>query len=65
MIGTTLLALGLIFIIEGLVLALAPSFYEEILRWIAALPVETRRLIGALAITSGALLLWFAAWLGA
>ncbi|PRY23724.1 hypothetical protein CLV78_104216 [Aliiruegeria haliotis] len=63
--GTILLALGLVFIVEGLVLALAPSRIDEILEMLRQMPVETRRLVGLLAITSGALFLWVANWLSA
>ncbi|QDC10552.1 DUF2065 domain-containing protein [Oceanicola sp. D3] len=59
-----LYALGAICIVEGLVLALAPSLYEDILRWIVSLPHEARRTIGFLALTAGALSLWAAAWIG-
>lgn len=52
-----LLALGLVFILEGLVLALAPSRIEQILAMLASLPEDTRRLIGMLAITAGGMLL--------
>ncbi len=58
-----LFALGLMFVLEGLVLALAPSRIEEILRTLAEMPVETRRLFGLLVITVGVLLLWLANWL--
>ena len=60
-----LLALGLVFLLEGLVLALAPSRLEELLATLAEMPVETRRLIGLLAMTGGGILLWLADWLGA
>lgn len=52
-----LLALGLVFILEGLVLALAPSRIEQILAMLAAMPAETRKLIGLLAITTGGIIL--------
>ena len=52
-----LLALGLVFILEGLVLALAPSRIEQILAMLAALPEDTRRLIGMLAITAGGMVM--------
>lgn len=61
---TVLLALGLVFLLEGLVLALAPSRLEEALRLLATLPPETVRLIGLLAMTGGAILVWLAGWLG-
>ena len=51
------LALGLVFILEGLVLALAPSRIEQIFAMLAALPEETRRLIGLLAVTTGGIVL--------
>ena len=60
-----LAVLGLVFVLEGLVLALAPSRIDEILRLLAQMPVETRRMLGLLAITSGGILLWLANWLGA
>ena len=41
---TFLLALGLVFLLEGLVLALAPSRLEEALRLLQSLPPETVRL---------------------
>ncbi|MFV0332565.1 MAG: DUF2065 family protein [Tropicimonas sp.] len=60
-----LFGLGLVFVLEGLVLALAPSRIDEILRLLAGMPVETRRILGLLAITTGGLLLWLANWLWA
>ncbi|WP_068311505.1 DUF2065 domain-containing protein [Aliiruegeria sabulilitoris] len=60
---TILLAIGLVFVLEGLVLALAPSRIDEILELIRQMPVETRRLVGLLAITTGGILLWLATWL--
>ena len=61
--ATLLLGIGLVFVLEGLVLALAPSRVDEILEMLRQMPVETRRLVGFLAITSGAILLWLANWL--
>jgi uncharacterized protein len=57
---TLLLALGLVFILEGLVLALAPSRLEDLLRMLSTLPEDTRRLIGMLAITGGGILMTLA-----
>ena len=57
------LAIGLVLAFEGLVFALAPSRLEQLLRQLAELPVESRRLLGFLAITTGALFLWLAKWL--
>ncbi|NYS25552.1 DUF2065 domain-containing protein [Rhodobacteraceae bacterium 2376] len=53
---TIVLALGLVLIIEGLVFALAPSRIDELLRMLAQMPVETRRLIGLTALALGAAL---------
>ena len=51
--GTVLLALGLVLIVEGLVYALAPSFIEDMLAALKALTVEQRRLFGLAAICIG------------
>ena len=61
---TVLLAIGFVFLLEGLVLALAPSRLEEALRLLQALPPETVRLVGLLAMTAGGIFVWFAAWIG-
>lgn len=55
--STLVLAIGLVLIFEGLVFALAPHRIEDLLRMISAMPVETRRLIGFLALTFGAVLI--------
>lgn len=60
-----LLAIGLVFVAEGLVLALAPSRLDEILAMLARMPVDLRRQLGLLAVTLGAILLWLANWLSA
>ncbi|MCH2075571.1 MAG: DUF2065 family protein [Rhodobacteraceae bacterium] len=59
-----LLAFGLVLIVEGLVYALAPSLIEDLLAALKALPLESRRLIGFLALTAGAALVLLAAWIG-
>ena len=51
--STLVLALGLVFVLEGLVFALAPFRLEELLRALAQLPENARRLIGALALVLG------------
>ena len=61
---TVLLAIGLVFLLEGLVLALAPSRLEEALRLLQTLPPETIRLLGLLAMTAGAIFVWLAGWIG-
>lgn len=65
MIATILLAVAFVLIVEGLVLALAPSRVEDALRLIASIPAETRRLIGFGALALGVLLLALARGLGA
>lgn len=65
MIATLVLAAGLVLIVEGLVLALAPSRIEDALRLLAGLPVETRRLFGYGALAVGVLLFALARALGA
>lgn len=46
-------ALGLVLVIEGLALALAPSRIEEALAFLAALGPERRRLLGLGAVAAG------------
>lgn len=63
--ATILLAIGLVLAIEGLVFALAPSRLEDVLEALRQMPVSTRRLIGMLALTLGAILISLAKSLGA
>ena len=65
MIETTFLALGLVLIVEGLVYALAPSLIDQLLVALRAMPVESRRLIGLLALVLGLVMVWVAKTLGA
>lgn len=65
MIETALLALGLVLIVEGLVYVLAPSLIDQLLIALAALPLEARRLMGAIALVLGLILVWAAKTLGA
>lgn len=64
MIGTIALAIALVLIVEGLVLALAPRRIVEALAFLARLDPETRRLIGLVALASGTALLALARALG-
>jgi uncharacterized protein YjeT (DUF2065 family) len=59
-----LLAIGLVLVIEGLVLALAPSRIAELLDMIRRMPVETRRSLGLGAIALGTAFIWLARGLG-
>ncbi|MEM8978807.1 MAG: DUF2065 domain-containing protein [Pseudomonadota bacterium] len=60
MIGTILLAIGLVLFVEGLVYALAPHLVEELLEMLKTVPPETLRLMGVAVALSGALLVWVA-----
>lgn len=51
--ATLATALGLVLVIEGLALALAPSRFEDLLAALAALGPERRRLIGLGAVAAG------------
>ena len=53
MINAILLGLAMALVIEGLVLALAPSRMDELLASLAEIPVDTRRIIGLVCIAAG------------
>lgn len=57
---TALLAIGFVLVFEGLVLALAPSRLEDMIRMLSEVPVETRRAFGLGAVAAGVVLLWVA-----
>lgn len=58
------LGLGLVLVIEGLVLALAPSRLEDLLAALAALGRDQRRMLGLLAVAAGVALVALARGLG-
>lgn len=58
MIATLALGLGMVLVFEGLVFALAPGRLEDLVRVIADIPVETRRLLGLSAVAAGVALIW-------
>lgn len=60
-----LLAIGLVLVVEGLALALAPARLEQILAIFAQMPVDRRRAIGLGALATGVALVWLARALGA
>ncbi|MFT5869004.1 MAG: hypothetical protein ACI8TF_001114 [Paracoccaceae bacterium] len=64
MLSAILWGAGLVLVIEGLVFALAPSRLEDLLRVLANIPVETRRIIGFVALCLGAVLISLASGLG-
>lgn len=53
-----LLALGLVLVVEGLVLALLPARLDAILALLAALGHQQRRAIGLAALGAGVALVW-------
>ena len=65
MIEVALLAIGLVLIVEGMVYALAPSLVEDLLDMLGTLPLETRRMMGLVALAAGVLLVWLAKTFGA
>ena len=58
MIALALIAIGLVFFVEGLVYVLAPSFVEELLDMLRSLSLEQRRIMGGMAAVAGASLVW-------
>ena len=56
MVDLLILGIGMVLVFEGLVFALAPSRFEDMLRLIAQIPLETRRLVGLAAVALGAVL---------
>jgi uncharacterized protein len=64
-IASLALALAFVLIVEGLVLALAPSRVEQALALLASLDVSARRLLGLLALVLGVSVLALARALGA
>jgi len=57
-VSLVVLALGLVLVLEGLALALAPRRFEDALRLLLALRVEQRRMLGLAALGAGVLLVW-------
>jgi len=59
-----LFGLGMVFLIEGLAYALAPSLVERLLAVLRDTPEQTRRQIGILAAVTGLILIFAAFKLG-
>jgi uncharacterized protein len=59
------LALGLVLVIEGLVLVLAPARIDQALDLLRSLPVESRRTLGLAAVAAGVGVAWLAVRLAA
>lgn len=64
MIETLILAIGLVLIVEGLVIVLAPRFLEDLLRLLVDMPIETRRLLGLAGLAAGVFLAWISQSIG-
>lgn len=60
MIHDLLLGLGLVAVIEGLVLALVPLHFEEILKAIGNLSRDQRRMLGVAFVAFGVAVVWAA-----
>ena len=53
-----LTAIGLVAVIEGLVLVLAPSRFEDIIRVLGSMSLETRRNLGLIFVVVGLVIIW-------
>jgi len=60
MIHDVLLGLGLMAVIEGLVLALAPLRFEDIIKAMAEMSRDQRRSLGVTVMALGVILVWIA-----
>ena len=59
-----LFGIGFVLVFEGLVLALAPRLYEQVVEFLVEIPLERRRNMGLVAAGFGVLILWLAKSLG-
>ena len=55
--------LGCVAVLEGLVLALAPSRFEDLVNWLSRLDIFARRQIGLVIVATGVILVWVAKYL--
>ena len=55
-----LMGLGMVLVIEGLVFALAPLRFEELLKALSQFSDGQRRTLGLLVVATGVLLVWVA-----
>ena len=60
MISDFVLALGLVAVIEGLVITLAPNYIEAALKLLSEMQPEARRILGLLIAAFGVAVVWFA-----
>ena len=64
MVAAAFFAIGLVLIIEGLAYALAPSLIERMLQMMAETQEQARRIMGALGLVIGLILVWVAHLMG-
>jgi uncharacterized protein YjeT (DUF2065 family) len=50
--------LGCVAVLEGLVLVLAPSRFEDLIKWLGGLDISSRRNFGLLTVAVGVFLVW-------
>ncbi|MDA8803712.1 DUF2065 domain-containing protein [Amylibacter sp.] len=53
-----LTAIGIVAVIEGLVLVLAPSRFEDIIRILGSMSIQTRRNLGLIFVLIGFVIIW-------
>ena len=58
MLEMILIGVGMVLVLEGLVLALAPSRFEELIAFLDEIGPEARRLMGLLCMVIGVAVLW-------
>ena len=59
-----LFGIGMVLVVEGLVLALAPGRVEQALDLFRRIPLETRRMLGLFAVAGGVGAIWLARHFG-
>ncbi|VAV99438.1 hypothetical protein MNBD_ALPHA08-300 [hydrothermal vent metagenome] len=60
MLADLVAAIGLVFVIEGLLFAIAPDRLKSMLSVVEATPKETLRTLGVVAIAIGVFIVWLA-----
>lgn len=58
MLSYILTILGCVAVLEGLVLVLAPSRFEDLIKWLGGLDISSRRNFGLLTVALGVFLVW-------
>ena len=58
MLSYVLTILGCVAVLEGLVLVLAPSRFEDLIKWLGGLDISSRRSFGLLTVAVGVFLVW-------